>query len=51
MHRLYVLPTLLINVVIIAVPALLTIFLAFFEWDGITAPSFVGLGNFLLTQI
>ncbi|MEO1989949.1 MAG: sugar ABC transporter permease [Martelella sp.] len=46
MHRLYVLPTLLINVVIIAVPALLTIFLAFFEWDGITAPSFVGLGNF-----
>lgn len=46
MHRLYVLPTLLINVVIIAVPGLLTIFLAFFEWDGITAPSFVGLGNF-----
>jgi len=46
MHRLYVLPTLLINVVIIAVPGLLTIFLAFFEWDGITTPSFVGLGNF-----
>ena len=35
MHRLYLVPTLLINVVIILVPALLTIVLAFFSWDGI----------------
>ncbi|MGV0876173.1 sugar ABC transporter permease [Martelella sp. FLE1502] len=46
MHRLYVIPTLLINIVIIAIPALLTIMLAFFDWDGISAPQFVGLGNF-----
>jgi len=46
MHRLYVLPTLIINVVIIAIPALLTVTLAFFEWDGISGPEFVGLENF-----
>jgi raffinose/stachyose/melibiose transport system permease protein len=46
MHRLYVLPTLIINVVIIAIPALLTVMLAFFEWDGISDPVFVGLDNF-----
>ncbi|MFE0017624.1 carbohydrate ABC transporter permease [Mesorhizobium sp. NPDC059054] len=46
MHRLYVLPTLLINIVIIAVPALMTVALAFFQWDGISAPVFVGLDNF-----
>lgn len=46
MHRLYVLPTLIINVVMIAIPALLTVMLAFFEWDGISDPIFVGLDNF-----
>jgi len=46
MHRLYVLPTLIINAVIIAIPALLTVALAFFEWDGISTPVFVGLDNF-----
>lgn len=46
MHRLYVLPTLLINVAIIAVPAMLTVVLAFFQWDGISDPVFVGLQNF-----
>lgn len=45
MHRLYLVPTLLINVVIILVPALLTIALAFFRWDGITMPVFIGLEN------
>lgn len=46
MHRLYVVPTLLINFAIILVPALLTIGLAFFRWDGISAPVFIGLDNF-----
>lgn len=46
MHRLYLVPTLAINFVIILVPALLTIALAFFRWDGISAPVFNGLGNF-----
>ncbi|MBP1852933.1 carbohydrate ABC transporter permease [Rhizobium halophytocola] len=46
MHRLYVLPTLIINVVMIAIPALLTVALAFYDWDGISTPEFVGLDNF-----
>lgn len=46
MHRLYVLPTLLINAVIIAIPALLTVCLAFYQWDGISTPEFVGFANF-----
>jgi len=46
MHRLYVVPTLIINVVIIAIPAALTILLAFYRWDGISTPVFVGLSNF-----
>lgn len=46
MHRLYLLPTLAINVVIILIPACLTIALAFFAWDGIGAPRWVGFGNF-----
>ncbi len=46
MHRLYLVPTLAINVVIILIPALLTIALAFFRWDGIGMPVFIGLGNF-----
>jgi len=46
MHRLYLVPTLLINVVIIFIPALLTVALAFFRWDGITTPVFIGLQNF-----
>jgi raffinose/stachyose/melibiose transport system permease protein len=46
MHRLYVVPTLVINFAIILIPALLTIALAFFSWDGISVPQFIGLGNF-----
>ena len=46
MHRLYVVPALAINFVVILVPALSTIALAFFRWDGISTPVFNGLGNF-----
>ena len=46
MHRLYLLPTLAINAVVILIPACLTIALAFFRWDGISTPAFIGLGNF-----
>jgi len=45
-HRLYIVPTLIINFAIILIPALLTVALAFFSWDGISAPVFVGLDNF-----
>ena len=46
-HYLYLVPTLLINFAIILVPALLTITLAFFSWDGISAPQFIGFDNFI----
>jgi raffinose/stachyose/melibiose transport system permease protein len=42
----FLLPALAINVAIILIPALLTIAMAFFEWDGASMPSFVGLDNF-----
>jgi raffinose/stachyose/melibiose transport system permease protein len=46
MHRLYIVPALAINFVVILLPALSTIALAFFRWDGISTPVFNGLGNF-----
>jgi raffinose/stachyose/melibiose transport system permease protein len=42
----YLLPALVINVLIILIPALLTIATAFVEWDGVSTPSWVGLDNF-----
>lgn len=46
MYRLYLIPTLAINFAIILLPAILTIALAFYRWDGISDPTFVGLDNF-----
>ncbi len=46
MHRLFVIPTLLISVSIIMLPAILTILLAFLRWDGVSVPQFIGLENF-----
>jgi raffinose/stachyose/melibiose transport system permease protein len=46
MHRLYLVPTMIINVAIVLIPALLTVVLAFCHFDGISAPTFVGLENF-----
>jgi raffinose/stachyose/melibiose transport system permease protein len=43
---LFLLPALLINVVIILIPAFLTVAMAFFEWDGASTPIFAGLNNF-----
>lgn len=43
---LFALPALAINVVIILIPTLLTIALAFCQWDGFAAPTFVGFANF-----
>jgi len=42
----FLLPALAINVAIILIPGLLTIAMAFCEWDGATAPTFVGFDNF-----
>jgi raffinose/stachyose/melibiose transport system permease protein len=42
----FLLPALVINVAIILIPGLLTMAMAFCEWDGATAPTFVGFDNF-----
>jgi raffinose/stachyose/melibiose transport system permease protein len=42
----FLLPALVINVVIILIPALLTVAMAFVDWDGVSTPAFVGLDNF-----
>lgn len=46
MHRLYLIPTLAINIAIILLPAILTIALAFYRWDGMSQPVFAGFENF-----
>ncbi|CAM2152181.1 Sugar ABC transporter permease [Pararobbsia alpina] len=42
----FLLPALLINAAIILIPALLTIAMAFANWDGVSTPTFAGLDNF-----
>ena len=46
MHRLFVVPTLLISMSVILIPGAITVVLAFFEWDGMSSPVFIGLSNF-----
>ncbi|MDN5346271.1 MAG: raffinose/stachyose/melibiose transport system permease protein [Petrotoga sp.] len=43
----FVLPALVINIIVILVPAIMTVILAFFEWDGLNIPQFVGIKNFV----
>lgn len=43
----FVLPALIINIIVIVVPAIITVILAFFEWDGLNIPKFVGFRNFV----
>jgi raffinose/stachyose/melibiose transport system permease protein len=43
---LFALPALLINVCIILIPAVLTLTMAFFAWDGIGVPAWAGFANF-----
>ncbi len=42
----FLLPALLINAFIILIPAILTVAMAFVDWDGVSTPTFVGLDNF-----
>jgi raffinose/stachyose/melibiose transport system permease protein len=43
---LFLVPALLINAVIILIPAFLTLAMAFYNWDGASVPTFAGLDNF-----
>lgn len=45
-HSLFVTPALLLSISVVLVPGLLTFAVAFSDWDGISAPFFVGLSNF-----
>jgi raffinose/stachyose/melibiose transport system permease protein len=45
-HSLFVAPALLLSISVVLVPGLLTFAVAFSDWDGISAPFFVGLSNF-----
>ncbi len=42
----FMLPALLVNAAIILLPALLTVAMAFVNWDGVSMPSWAGLDNF-----
>jgi len=42
----FLLPALAINVVIILIPAIFTVAMAFVDWDGVGTPTYVGLDNF-----
>ena len=43
---LFALPALLINICIILIPAVLTLAMAFFAWDGVGVPVWAGLANY-----
>lgn len=42
---LFVLPALLVNLLVIAGPTVSSVVYSFTDWNGLTAPTFVGLGN------
>ena len=44
---LFIVPALLLHLCVVGIPALVTFGLALFDWNGLQAPSFVGLGNFV----
>jgi raffinose/stachyose/melibiose transport system permease protein len=44
---LYLVPALIINVSVILIPAILTVLLAFTEWDGMGSPTWIGMENIL----
>jgi raffinose/stachyose/melibiose transport system permease protein len=45
-YTLFALPALLLSAGVILVPALLTLILAFTDWDGVSPPQWLGLENF-----
>jgi len=45
-HYAFVAPALVLSIAIVLLPALLTLIVAFTDWDGASLPSFVGVANF-----
>jgi raffinose/stachyose/melibiose transport system permease protein len=43
---LFLMPALVLNIVVMLIPSLFTIFLSFTEWNGLGTPKIIGLGNF-----
>ncbi len=44
----FVAPALVLNIGIVLLPSVLTVFLSFFEWSGLDIPQFVGVKNFIV---
>lgn len=44
---LFVLPAFLYHFIIVIIPSLKTLYLSFFDWNGIGTPEFIGLDNFI----
>ena len=50
-YYLFALPALLLSACVILVPALLTLILAFTDWDGVSRPVWLGLGVASLEEL
>ena len=46
LHYLFILPSLVLLAVFMYYPAFSALYHSFFDWDGFTRPTFLGLGNF-----
>ncbi|PSK92367.1 carbohydrate ABC transporter membrane protein 1 (CUT1 family) [Murinocardiopsis flavida] len=44
---LFLLPLFTVNILVIAGPAVMSVFYSFTDWDGLNAPGFVGLDNYV----
>ncbi|WP_274363136.1 carbohydrate ABC transporter permease [Paenibacillus thermotolerans] len=42
----YILPGLLFHIVAVTIPAVMSLFMPFTEWNGLNVPKFIGLANF-----
>lgn len=43
----FLVPACLMTIIYVLYPILYTIYLSFFDWDGMTAPRFIGLANYI----
>lgn len=44
---LFVLPAFIYHFIVVIVPSIKTLYLSFFDWNGIGNPTFIGLDNFI----
>lgn len=44
---LFVLPAVIVHLIIVVIPSLSTVFMAFYEWNGLGKATFIGFNNFI----